>query len=286
MGDVAVERVALEVDRGVHVPLLLLIPTEAARERPPVVVAFSQEGKQTFLKGRAADVADLLRGGAAVCLPDLRGTGETHPGDGRGRQSTATGLASTRLMLGGTLLGERLRDLRSVLRYLRGRRDLDAGRLAVWGDSFSPPNPEDRETAVPWDADPLPSQSEPLGGLLALLGGLFEDVQVVCARGGLLGYASLLESPFVFVPYDAIVPGALTAGDLNGVAAALAPRPLRLERLVNGVNQLAGKEALAAALDPVRRAYRDAPPGCLHIVSKEPESDPPGRWILARLRSH
>jgi dienelactone hydrolase len=283
VGDIAVERIGLEVDRGVHVPLLLLVPAHAADERPPVVVAFAQEGKQALLKGRAGDVADLLRGGVAVCLPDLRGTGETHPGDGRGRMSTATGLASTRLMLGGTLLGERLRDLRSVLRYLRGRRDLDARRLALWGDSFAPPNPEDRETAVPLDADPLPDQSEPLGGLLALFGGLFEDVQAVCARGGLIGYASLLDSPFVYVPYDAVVPGALTAGDLNDVAAALAPRPLRLEGLVNGVNQLAGTEALALTLEPVLAAYRSAPER-LQFLRKAPESDPPGRWLLARLR--
>ncbi len=282
-GDIAVERIALEGDRGVHVPLLLLVPAPAGDERPPVVVAFAQDGKQALLRGRAGDVADLLRGGVAVCLPDLRGTGETHPGDGRGRMSTATALASTRLMLGGTLLGERLRDLRSVLRYLRGRRDLDGGRLALWGDSFAAPNPPERETAVPLDADPLPVQSEPLGGLLALFGGLFEDVQAVCARGGLVGYTSLLESPFLYIPYDALVPGALTAGDLPDVAAALAPRPLRLEGLVNGLNQLAGTDALTAALEPVRAAYRSAPED-LHIVRKSSESDPPGRWLLARLR--
>jgi dienelactone hydrolase len=286
MGDVTVERLALEMEHGLLVPLLLLVPAHAVEERPPVVVAFAQEGKQALLKGCAADVAELLRGGVAVCLPDLRGTGETHPGDGRGRQSTATGLASTEQMLGATLLGERLRDLRSVLRYLRGRRDLDAARLALWGDSFAAANLEDRQTAVPWDADPLPDQSEPLGGLLALFGALFEeDVQAVCARGGLVGYASLLESPFVYVPYDAILPGALTAGDLNDVAAALAPRPLRLEGLVNGLNQLVAPEALAA-LEPVRSAYRSAAPERLQVLRKAPENDPPGRWLLARLRGN
>ncbi len=283
MGDLTVERIALEMEHGLHVPLLLLVPAHAAEDRPPVVVAFAQDGKQALLKGRAADLAELLRGGVAVCLPDLRGTGETHPGDGRGRQSTATGLASTEQMVGATLLGERLRDLRAVLRYLRSRRDVDGRKLALWGDSFAAPNPEDRETAVPWDADPLPGQSEPLGGLLALFGALFEDdVQAVCARGGLVGCASLLESPFVYVPYDAIVPGALLAGDLNDVAAALAPRALRLEGLVNGLNQLVAPETLAA-LEPVRAAYRSAGPERLQLLRKAPDGDPPGRWLLARL---
>ena len=54
----------------------------------------------------------------------------------------------------------------------------------------------------------MPDQAEPLGGLLALLGGLFEDdVRAVAVRGGLVSYASLLDSPFFYVPHDAVVPG-------------------------------------------------------------------------------
>ena len=50
-------------------------------------------------------------------------------------------------MLGQTLVGSRLRDVRSVLRHLRTRADLDAGRVAVWGDSFAPANPADMTEA-------------------------------------------------------------------------------------------------------------------------------------------
>lgn len=75
-------------------------------------------------------------------------------------------------MLGQTLLGDRLRDLRSVLRYLRGRTDLDAGRLDLWG---------------------------------------------------VAGYRSILESRFGYVPYDVVVPGVLTVGDLPDVTAAPVP---------------------------------------------------------------
>ena len=39
----------------------------------------------------------------------MRGTGETRPSDGRTRRSSATSLSSTELMLGGTLVGGRLR---------------------------------------------------------------------------------------------------------------------------------------------------------------------------------
>jgi hypothetical protein len=257
LGGVAVERVRLEVEPRLVVPLLVLLPPRKAGRRPPVVVGVAQDGKKGFLTNRPETLAALLDGGAAVCLPDLRGTGETRPGGGRGRTSEATSISASELMLGRTLLGDRLRDLRSVLAYLRGRTDLDAGRVALWGDSFAPVNPADRELRVPLDAEDQPDLAEPLGGLLALFGAFYEDdVRAVYARGGLTGYRSLLQGPFGYVPHDALVPGALTAGDLGDVAAALAPRPLRLEGLVDGLNRRASAEESSKAFEPASAAYR------------------------------
>src|SRR5207302_2413731 len=118
---------------------------------------------------------------------DVRGAGETRPADdARGRNGASTDLSAEEWILGQTLVGSRLRDVRSVLRYLRGRGDLDAGRTALWGDSFAPANAPDADLAVPLDADPFPTAAEPLGGLLALLGTLHEDgVRAVYVHGGL-----------------------------------------------------------------------------------------------------
>ena len=232
-----VERIALEVGRGVVVPVLLLVPPPGRGHVRPWCWGSAQEGKQAFLDQRSEPIAEWLGGGAAVCLVDVRGTGETRPRDGSRRHNGASAaLSEAEWMLGQTLVGSRLRDVRSVLRYLRTRADLDAGRVALWGDSFAPANPEGRDLAVPLDADPFPHQAEPLGGLLALFAALFEDgVRAVYVRGGLTGFESLLQSPFFYVPHDALIPGALTAGDLCDVAAALAPRPLRMEGLVDGL---------------------------------------------------
>src|SRR5262249_10968592 len=150
----------------------------------------------------------------------------------------STDLSAEEWILGQTLVGSRLRDVRSVLRYLRGRGDLDAGRTALWGDSFAPVNAPDADLAVPLDADPFPHIGEPLGGLLALFGALYEnDVRAVYIRGGLSGYWSYLQSPFGYLPHDAIIPGALTQGDLCDVATGLAPRPLRMEHMIDGRNR-------------------------------------------------
>jgi hypothetical protein len=287
VGNVTVDRIALEVEPQIVVPVVLLIPERPAGARLPLVLAFAQHGKQAFLKDRAAIVAELLRGGAAVCLPDLRGTGETRPaGDSRGRQSAGTSVSASELILGQTLLGERLRDLRSVMQYLRTRPELDAARIGLWGDSFAPVNPPDRNLAVPLDAERLPDQSEPLGATLALFAALFEDnVRAVYARGGLTGFAALLDGPFLYVPHDAVVPGALTAGDLCDVAAALAPRPLRLADLVDGGNRRVSSERLGSNFAPTRAGYESAKAiDRLVLDAGGGESADAARWLLSQLR--
>jgi hypothetical protein len=253
---VNVVRVVLHTEEDIETPLVLLLPRRSQKEAVSVVVAVSQAGKQALLAKRTEAIARLLDEGIAVCLPDVRGTGETRSGDDRGRASTATSVSATALMLGRPLLGGRLRDLRSVLAYLRQRGDINAKRIALWGDSFAPVNPTERDLCVPLDAAALPNQAEPLGGLLALFGALFEeDVRAVFARGSLISFHSILDSPFLYVPHDVVVPGALAVSDLADVAVALAPRPLWLEGLVDGRNVRVPQVGLNQAYDRVRQGY-------------------------------
>jgi hypothetical protein len=255
--------------------------------KPPLVVGFAQEGKQRFLKERAAAVAELLKGGVAVALIDVRGTGETRVGDSRGRGSSATSASQTEWLLGQTLLGSRLRDLRSSLRYLRKRPEIDAGRIALWGESFAPTNPQDRNVEVPLDADKFPDQTEPLGGLLGLLGGLFEDdVRAITTRGGLVSYQSLLQSQFLYVPHDAVVPGALTAGDLVDIAAVLAPRPLRLEGLVDGLNRAVAIDVTAREYEAARAAYQQMGGREQLLLADEGKVKSVAEWLKEQLRSN
>jgi hypothetical protein len=254
LGDIRVERIVLEIEPNIVVPMLGLLPSEEDAKFP-VVVALAQEGKDRFLKERSEEIAELLSKNIAVYLPDVRGTGETSSNSSRGRQSEATSIAATELMLGQTLLGSRLRDLRSALRYLRTRSEVDVQKIALWGDPFALTNP-------PNFSDPLidesgsPYQSEPLGGLLALFGALYEEnICAVVARGMIAGYQLILRDRFCYIPYDAIVPGALTAGDLCDVAAVLAPRPLRLEALVDGRNCPMSTQEVQRIFGPTLQAY-------------------------------
>jgi hypothetical protein len=244
------------------------------------VIGVAQPGKERFLKERAAGIAELIDLGVAVCLVDVRGTGETRPGDGRGWQSRATAMSSAYLTFGETLLGARLRDLRSVLMCLRGRDDIDGSRVGLWGESFAPVNPAD--LVDPPLTAKLPHQAEPLGALLALFGALFEeDVRAATGRGGLIALASVLDGPFCYVPHGAIVPGALETGDLCDVAAALAPLPVRLEGLVDGRNRRAAQADIGTRWAQAREAYRDAPAEL--TVTAAVADDLPG-WFAVKLK--
>jgi dienelactone hydrolase len=284
LGTATVERLLLTVEPGIVVPLLLLIPQRPDTRKPPLVVAFCQSGKAALLRNRGTDIAALLGNGVAVCLPDLRGTGETTLGKGRGRTSASTAVSSSVLMLGETLVGGRLRDLRTVLAWLRTRKDLDSERMALWGDSLAPVNPPGTSYRLPRDDDAaLPTRPEPLGGLLALLGGLYEEeVTAVYVRGGLSSFRSVLNSHLVLLPHDALVPGALTTGDLSDLAASLAPRPLRLDGLVDGLNRRADEKQVEEIYRPAVAAYGAARARAAISLRVSPSS--PASWLVAQIQ--
>lgn len=282
-GPIRIVKTLRGTDEGIVVSLLVLFPAEIPKSGVPLVVVASQSGKAAILKERSTEIATLLDAGVAVALPDLRGTGESRPDTYRGRQSSATGLSSGELMLGGTLVGQRLHDLLSVLAHVKHFSQIDGKRIAVWGESLAEVNGADRRIAVPLGIDEEPAHSEPLGPMLALLAAVFEpDVRVVLASGGLVSLRSVLDSQFVWLPHDAVVPGALTAGDLADLGAAIAPRPLRVDSLVTGLNQRAGAEAIQTEWQVARDSYaaRKASKK-LKLVSEEESA---ARWLAESLR--
>ena len=264
-------RLTLRTERGIRIPLIVL--RKRGTKKNPLVVCVSQSGKAAFLKQRADAIAKLLDAGFAVCLPDLRGTGETRPGTYRGRRSYATGLSSSELMLGNTLVGQRLKDLRSVLALLRSWKMFDNKRIALWGDSFAKINAKDRNVAVPLRIDNEPDHSEPLGHLLVLLTALFEDdiKAIVSNRGGLVSFRSVLDSHHVYIPHDAVIPGAIEAGDIPMLASVSGP--FYFSGLVTGEN----KPALGLKL------YADQP-GTKLSVKGTPDPKAAVRWLIRKLR--
>lgn len=236
-----VEGITLAIEPEIIVPLLMLRPANSAGARVPVVVIVSEGGKERILAQRGSEIETLLRGGIAVCLPDVRATGETAPDTRHGPSSATVSLSATELMLGNTLLGARVKDLRTVLAYLSSRQDLHGEQIAVWGDSSAPENSSRLliDELPAWQIGPeIQYQAEPLGGLLAILAGLYEsNVRAIAVRGGLASYLSILDDAFTYVPGDIVVPGILEVGDISDIVAALSPRATLFESLVDGRNR-------------------------------------------------
>ncbi len=269
------EKLLLEVERGFVLPLLLVRASGTSGKRLPVVVCVAQQGKAVFLKERADDLVTLLARGVAVCLPDLRGTGEVALPGSRGQQSEATSVSATALMLGQPMLGDRLRDLRSVLAHVRARADVDATRVALWGDSFAPMN--ERGFIDPLLGEGEARLCEPGGGMLALLGAVFEpQVQAVLVSRSLWRPSQLLESTYTYVPHDSVVTGAARAADLLFIAAAMAPESVRTAEPIGARNTRA-EPAVSGTVQFDRAA------GGLSLRPQAKETTGYGDWLAAAL---
>ncbi len=235
-------RFAIEIESGIVVPGLLLFPKNA-KGKLPVVVMIAQGGKAGFLNQRGESIAAFLDAGFAVCLPDVRGTGETQPGTSASRGSSRTTISQTNLMLGQPVIGAQLRDVRAVIRWLQNHVRIDGQRMGVWGDSFAQVNAKGALLAVPLDAGDFPHIAEPNGDLLALLAALIEDkVKAVYTRGGLRGGLG----NYIYVPHEAVVPGA-TQSDIGGDALAALASNSKRDALVNSLNQSVTLEPMPLA---------------------------------------
>jgi len=270
----SVDRFVLESESGISIPVVLLSPDT---DQTATVVAISQAGKSAFLTERANEITTLLSAGITVCLPDVRGTGETAPEGSRIPRSRASSISASEQMYGQTILGSQLKDLRSIVHYIRSIRPDTP--IALWGDSFAPTNPP--EFTDPLMGEEAPIFAEPLGGLLALFGALFEnDIKAIVALGTFAEFKSILNDTYCYVPHDAIVPSAVTAGDLCEVAAALAPCPLRMHNLVDGRNCPLSSATANRILRPVQTAYTEADAPLLI----EPKDNNAIAWLIEGIK--
>jgi dienelactone hydrolase len=285
------ERVLLRVEPDIDVPALLLLP-DGSDERVPAVVGLAHGGKGLFLERRAPEIGRLLEASVAVCLPDLRGTGESRPDEMHGLESEYVNCSEDERMLGRSVLGLQLGDLRAVLAWLRSRPELQPGRVGLWGESFAPFN---LAAGCAQEHDPRlvdhclhpnlphgPAVAEPSGPILALLAGLFEEsAAAVLLRRGLAGLSSAFAEPFLGIASDAVVPGALFAGDMAELAAAFAPRPLRIESPVDACNRLLDAAEMPGWFRAVSRAYAASP---RNFTVGHEIGDDGAEWLAAAVR--
>ena len=269
VGGITIRRELLETEPGITVPLLTLSLSKSdgkpGRSRIPIL-GLASDGMAAVLTRRHKDIAEgLLSGECVIALVDVRGTGTAGAGEDRGQQSSSASHSATQLMLGRTMLGGQLRDLRTAWMHLQRREDV-MRTVILLGGSGQVPLPSDAAFSFPRRVD-RPAESQPEAALLTLLFGLYEsDTLTLGGRCGLVSYRSILESPFVQAPHAAIVPGVLRDADLPDLASVLAPREVALEALVDGRGRLMRAATAQAAYEAAARANTGAGPSGLQFT--------------------
>ena len=81
----------LQTEPDIVVPMILMYSADAVKRPARIVVAVSQSSKESFLRERSTELADLVAGGAVVCLPDLRDVGTQRGSCGEGSNGSTEG---------------------------------------------------------------------------------------------------------------------------------------------------------------------------------------------------
>ncbi len=189
-----VERFGLQLLDEITLPVVLI----RKGKQKAVTVLLAQQGKAAVARHAGERIESLLQE-RAVCLVDVRGTGEIGCDEPRAARGRASGRAATALMVGESILGMQIRDLRSVIGYLRTveMEDVEIEDVQIEGRG-------DEGGGGGILAYRL---EEPMGGIVGYLAALFEEG---VTAGEMPDARGQLRNQIVGWPMDAVVPGMTT----------------------------------------------------------------------------
>ena len=258
-----VEKLLLETEPGIVVPVRVVFARNGAEPRPAVV----------YLRDRTGDADDprlfeaVARQGRVVAIADVRGFGETQsprnvreanvnyfdPRDGMDADFTYASF-----FLGRPLLGMRVWDALHVLEYVRSRSDVDANRVGIAGRGW--------------------------GGMVSLFAAALDTrVAWVLLEGMPASYGEIALREEYAQPVSLMLPGVLEDFDLPDVLASLAPRPLLVVNPTDAVVRKMSAEKAQKAFGSVSEAYGNAKAFDLRTVPLDSDiNEILTSWILKR----
>ena len=240
-----IEKLALETEPGITVPVLVFAPVAGAEPRPAVL--FLNPAGKAAEAGPGGDIEALLRVGCLVAAPDLRGWGESAPEKPAGGPSNAYQRAMRAILVGKTMVGMQVGDLLRVFDYLTSRPDVDAERVAVLGQGN--------------------------GGVVGLLAGALEPrIRGVALERAALSYMQIARAAVHQNVVDIVIPGVLRDFDLPDVAGLVTGHgPVLL--LVEPRTPMGGKASVLEA------AAEYVPAGKVRIVERRSFKETYGEWL-------
>lgn len=259
--DYKVENLYLPLEEGLTaktdpLALIWIIKPKNIEKPSNIVVCVAQEGKAAFLINRKAEVLALLESGVCVVMVDLRSTGETESTPFRLPESIAIEQAIDLWQMKESLIGSRVKDLRSVLSMLSKRIDLDISKgICLWGEGFTSPNGKNEdafrfeETGFRQVSPEGKSLVEAMGVTVCLMTALLSEevkINAILGRGGLISYESILYDRYHYIPQDIIIPGFIKTMDLPMIMQTLEKEgvELYLEDMRDGKNRVMSKDSL------------------------------------------
>jgi cephalosporin-C deacetylase-like acetyl esterase len=223
---------ALEIPSAVKVwaPAWLFVPGKVDPAKPALIVLEPQGRNARWREGQLYQ--GLAAEGLFVCAADVRGVGDLSPEFSRGApryqrwHQQEENYAWSSLIFGRSLVGQRVTDLLAVVTALRAHEAVGQRRLVVAARG---------KMTVP-----------------ALFAAVVDpEINSVYLAEGLVSYRSIVETEEYDYPFANFLPKVLLHTDLPQMAAAIAPRRVRLAGTVN---------AGGRKIDParVRKIYAQA----------------------------
>jgi cephalosporin-C deacetylase-like acetyl esterase len=232
VGGLKVERLVLETEPGIIVPVRVIYPQKASGRLPAVVYLRDRTGAED-----APEIFEkLARAGKLVAVADVRGFGETmSPRNVREqgvdyfdpRDGMDADLTYASFFLGRPLLGMRVDDALKVAEYVRSRPDVELARIVAAGRGW--------------------------GGVVALFAAAIDPhVSGVVVEGVPASYAEAARSELYNLPASLMLPGVLREFDLPDAVGAIAPRPVLVLDPVDALSTKMTRDEARAAFLPVR----------------------------------
>lgn len=218
-----IHQITLETEPGILVPTLVFVPTQSGVQRKPAILYADAAGKSADASP-GGEIVALVKAGNIVVAPDLRGWGESASLGGRAPHTGRYETTMRAFIVGRTMVGMQVIDLLRTFNYLASRPDVNPENITVVGKGN--------------------------GGVVALFAAAINPrIRKTICEGSLMSYLDLASTTYYDQSlFDVIVPGVLQDFDLPEVAAAIAPRSLRI---VNAQSASGSQESLPA----MRREY-------------------------------
>lgn len=200
-----IEEIQFESEPGVRIVGWLVAPQDGAAKHPCVL--YISDGYADEAVAEPSPFDDVLCQGHAVCAIALRGTGLSTPRPPRGgpvfyqQMNLEERFAWANLVLGNSVIGQRVWDIVRTLDYLSSRPDIDTSQIRVIGQEEA--------------------------GLAALMAAVLDPhIRSVLLTRMLVSYMSVVQSTDYSLPLDWFVPGILRHFDVPDLSAAVYPRPV------------------------------------------------------------